>query len=68
MIDLMATKERFKADGRKFQTYAIARGYNPATWTRKMCGLNRFTEAELQTMREDGLLVETLPEANMEAA
>jgi len=56
-IDLEATKQKFKESGRKYQTYAVAKGFNPAHWMQKMNGNVKFTEAELDAMRTDGLLV-----------
>lgn len=57
-INIEATKEKFRESGRKFQAYATAKGYNPSHWQQKMAGNVHFTEAELDTMRKDGLLVE----------
>jgi len=58
LIDIAATRIKFQESGRKIQTYASAKGFNPAHWQQKFAGHVRFNQAELDAMREDGLLVE----------
>lgn len=58
MIDLEATRSNFEKTGRKYQTYAVSKGFNPSHWNQKVLGRVKFTEEELSAMREDGLLVE----------
>lgn len=57
VVDLEATKKRFNDSGRKFVSYARAKGLDTAAFQQKMAGRSQFDAADLEALKSDGLLV-----------
>ena len=58
MIDLDATKQRFKDSGRSYTGWGRSKGFDLASFATKMNGKVKFSEAEIAAMKADGLYVE----------
>jgi hypothetical protein len=58
MVDLAATRARFKATGRTYPGWARAHGIDPASFPTRIHGNARLKPADIEALRADGLLVE----------